>query len=146
MTVQHEANTQDDTNLGPLGSLPVVAAHEFDSWLDRECSSRTTAVKHDHPGDAHDTSTNNPELRLDDREYRFCKAVGDNPLMPSSGYAKLAGMSSKTSVAIRPRLVAEGFIRERMVDPAGRGASTILLELLPAGTEAVNEYQAHVKE
>ena len=78
----------------------------------------------------------------DEREYRFCKAVADHPLQPSSRYRKLAGVSSKTAVKLRQVLVAKGFIREQVVDSGGRGRSTILLELLGAGRAALTEHES----
>ena len=78
----------------------------------------------------------------DEREYRFCKAVEDHPLQPSSRYTKLAGISSKTAVKLRQALVAKGFIREQTVDSGGRGRSTILLEPLEAGRAALAEHES----
>src|SRR5687768_5248233 len=70
---------------------------------------------------------------IDDREYRFCKAVVDNPLQPSSHYPKHVKVSTKTAITLRQRLIDKGFIKERTVDSAHRGRSTILLEASESG-------------
>jgi DNA-binding MarR family transcriptional regulator len=62
-------------------------------------------------------------------------------MRPSSQYAKLACMSSKTAVRVRRRLVDAGYLREHTVDSAGRGRSSILLEVLPAGLERIAQHE-----
>ena len=62
-------------------------------------------------------------------------------MQSSSTYHKLAGMSSKTAKNIRQQLVSKGFIKEHALDSGGRGRSSILLEVLPGGTKAINEQQ-----
>ncbi|MCH8851746.1 MAG: hypothetical protein IID41_03740 [Planctomycetes bacterium] len=109
-----------------LGDIPLVPAIEF-----FESSETGAAV-------AQAASS----LFADQREYRFCKAVMDHPLQPSSRYPKLVGVSSKTAVKMRRALVAKGFIREQIIDSGGRGRSTILLEPLGAGRAALTEHES----
>ncbi len=109
----------------PLGHLPLVRAVEF-------FESGETGVA---------VAPAVSSLFADQREYRFCKAVMDHPLQPSSRYPKFAGVSSKTAVKIRRALVAKGFIREQTVDSGGRGRSTILLEPLEACRTALTEHE-----
>ena len=109
-----------------LGDMPLVPAAEFFE------SSETGAVV---PPLASSSFS-------DEREYRFCKAVADHPLWPSSRYPKLAGVSSKTAVKIRRALVAKSFVRERIVDSGGKGRSTILLEPLEACRTALTEHES----
>jgi hypothetical protein len=78
----------------------------------------------------------------DERECNLLEAVIKAPLQPSSRYPKLAGMSTKTAVILRRRLVERGYLRERTLDTGRRGRSTILLEVLPAGTAAVDMHKS----
>ena len=119
------------TGLGleSLRALPVVPAGEFADW-DKE---ETKTPPH--------TSQEKPSSFSSDREYRFCRAVVSNPMQSSSTYPKLAGISPKSARAIRQQLVTKGLIREHRLDPGRRGRSTILLEPLPAGQEAVNQHK-----
>jgi hypothetical protein len=102
----------------------VVPAQEFfkksDTLASSECDARVAVSPF-----------------LDDREYRFCKAVVDNPLQASSQYPKLVKISTKTAFTIRQRLIDKGFIRERTLDLARRGRSTILLEASESGIAAL---------
>ena len=128
---QHQEHAND---LGPLESLRVTRATEFNDWL----------IDDMPPEDA--TTTNKPVANVaspfgHESEYRLCKAVAQSPLKPSSQYAKLAGMSSKTAIKARRKLVEIGFIYERRVDSSDRGPSTMLLELSPNGLNAVAEYE-----
>ncbi len=109
-----------------LGDIPLVPAVEF--FESGETSAAVAAA------------ASSPFTEL--REYRFCQAVVDHPLQPSSRYPKLTGVSSKATVKIRRALVAKGFIREQIVDSGGRGRSTILLEPLEAGRAALTEHES----
>ncbi len=109
-----------------LGEIPLVRAIEF--FESGETSAAVAAAA--------------SSSFADEREYRFCKAVLDHPLQPSSRYTKLAGVSSKTAVKIRRALAAKGFIREQIVDSSGRGRSTILLEPLEAGRAALAGHES----
>lgn len=75
-----------------------------------------------------------------EREFRFCKAVVEEPMLPSSRYPGLAGMAPKTAQPIRESLVAKGYLREHKIETGRRGRSAICLEPLPAGIAAVAEY------
>lgn len=110
-----------------LSNIPTVYAPEFDTWgLVPEVG--TTARK---------------KLSMFDskQEFLFCKAVAVHPMQASSTYHKLAGISSKTATNVRQQLVSKGFIREHTLDSGDRGRSSILLEVLPKGTKAINEHQ-----
>jgi len=123
------ALTTDATpGLGPLAELPVVCAAEFDTW--------GTESKIELSGQAE------PSTRLfgHEREYRFCRAVVERPMQPSSAYPKLAGISSKYAKHVREQLIRMGYVREHRIDSGARGRSAILLEALPKGIEAVQAY------
>ena len=130
-----KTNPDPTNHLGPLDSLPTCAATEFDGWHKGQEQSA--------PSTGGTSTPERPAMPFEnDREYRLCKQVIQYPLKPSSQYAKLAGISSKTAQPLRQKLVARGFIRERAVDAGKRGPSTILLEALPAGVRAVAQYEA----
>ena len=119
--------------IASLLALPTVPAEEFANWgKDPLEAKRTPAESGLGPFES-------------EREGRFCKAVVDHPLQPSSSYPKIAGISAKTAQPIRRRLVAAGYIREHTVDSGRRGRSTILLEAQQPGIEAVSQYQARAK-
>ena len=119
--------------LESLLALPTIPAEEFADWAreDQEVQTSTAA----------------PESRFfeSDRDYRFCKAVVDHPLQPSSSYPKIARISAKTAQPIRRRLVAVEYLREHTVDSGRRGRSTILLEAQQAGIDAVSQHEARAK-
>jgi hypothetical protein len=106
-----------------------VPALEFADW-DRE---NTEPPQHTLPERSSPFSNQ--------QEYRFCRAVVNSPMQPSSTYPKIAGISPKSAKAIREQLIAKGFIREHRLDPGQRGRSALLLEPLPAGQNAVNQHQ-----
>jgi hypothetical protein len=111
-------NVQYDTD--PLSELPTVYASEFDKW-----------------------GMENLSISLFDsyQEFQYCKAVVDQPMQPSSTYHKLAGISSKSAKQIREQLTAKNYIREHTLDSGRRGRSSILLEALTEGIEAVKKYE-----
>ena len=115
--------------LEQLASLPTVPAEEFSNW-------GPLAVQ----------ATECPKEKISPfasaREYRFCRAVRQNPMRPSSTYSKLAGVSSKAAVSIRRKLVSCGYVREHVVDSGCRGRSAIVLEISPAGEKAVTSYES----
>lgn len=112
-----------------LQALPVIPAAEFFTARSPACPSTASAVQP-------------PDQRLTERQRRFCKALIDHPLLPSSQYPRLLGVSSKTAVQLRRDLVERGMIHERRIDGAGRGRSTILLEISRRGREAVAACEA----
>ncbi len=117
--------------IGPLLRLPVRSAQEFAQW-GRDTQEKDAPWEPDGPLESR-------------REYIFCKAVMENPLQASSTYPKLAGMSSKTALEIRRKLVAGGLIRERVFESGGRGRARLLLEATPAGRAAVERYESRPK-
>ena len=115
-----------------------MRAKEFDGWVEQQQDSK--------PAGQPEPVSEGTALPFDEeREYRLCRRVIDHPLNPSSRYASLAGIKAKTAAVLRRRLVDKGFIRERTVDSNARGRSSILLEALPAGVEAVARYEAQRK-
>ena len=131
MDLSKGANT-DQTDTDASLSIPTVYASEFHNWGQvpevNSPSAPATAPKDESPFDSQ-------------QEYSFCKAVVDHPMQPSSKYPKLAGISPRFGKSARTRLVANGFIREHAVDSGGKGRSLILLEALPDGVKAVQEYE-----
>lgn len=126
--------SNDDLGLEVLVTLPTVPAEGLDDW-DRSESQMPEAP------------TNSvPSPFKSKQEYRLCRAVVDHPLRPSSSYPKLAGISSKTAVPIRRELVARKFIREHKIAKGGRSRIAICLEALPAGKQAISEYEAQKEE
>lgn len=125
MNLKKTAISQEP-NIGTLSNIPTVSAPEFNNW-----------------GYVPEVSSATVKSSIFDSEqgFSFCKAVADNPMQPSSTYPKTAGISSKTAKKVRQQLISKGLIKEHTLDTGGRGRSSILLEALPAGIEAVKEYQ-----
>ena len=122
------ANQESD--IGTLSDIPTVYAPEFDTWgFIPEVS--VSAMK--------------PSMFSSEQEFLFCKAVANHSMQASSTYPKLAGISSKTAKNVRQKLVLRGFIKEHTLDTGGRGRSSILLEALAAGIEAVKKYEEESK-
>jgi hypothetical protein len=116
-------------DLGDLSSLPTVYASEYDNWGNPSILSLP------------EVSEPKEHLFESEQEYHFCKAVVNQPMQASSTYPKLAGISSKTAKKVRDQLVSRIYIREHTLDSGDRGRSSILLEPLPAGVEAVQKYE-----
>jgi hypothetical protein len=114
-------------DIGSLSNLPVVYASEFDNWGFTPEVGVTTTTK--------------LSIFDSEQEFSFCKAVADNPMQASSVYPKLAGISSKTAANVRQKLVSKGLIKEHVLGTRDRGRSSILLETLPAGIQAVQKYE-----
>lgn len=130
MTAGHRRKPKDGLGIEALLALPTLAAEEFAGWgVDHGQSEEPPERRHNSPFDSQ-------------REYRFCKAVADHPLKPSSAYPKLAGMSSKTAQTVRRSLVGKGYIREHTLDTKGRGRSALVLEALAAGQAAVTQHES----
>ena len=129
MNAYKDGNKNANFGLEQLITLPTVRAEEFANWgpllaEGGQCSKQEIS----------------PFASI--QEYRFCKAVDQTGLKSSSTYSKLAGVSSKTAVAVRRKLVASGYIREHLVDSVRRGRSAILLEILTAGKDAIATYES----
>ncbi len=136
MTSHEPHSNRRQTGLGRLESLPVVPALEyFSPPPEGGACDDTGAVAHGGVG-------NTEPAFADEREFRLLKAVIEAPLRPSSRYPKLAGISTKTAVILRRRLVEKGYLRERTLDTGRRGRSTILLEVLPAGMASVDMHKS----
>ena len=118
--------SETQADIGSLKNLPVVYAKEFDKWGEIESIPE--------PADPRES------LFAGDQEFRFCQAVVDQPMQPSSSYSSLAKVSPKSVKQIREQLIFKKYIKEHILDSGGRGRSTILLEPLPAGIEAVQQY------
>jgi hypothetical protein len=119
-------NHQSDMNLLP--DLPIVYASEFDHW----------GIEQDIISSEPSMPTNS--LFDSEQEFRFCQAVVDHPMQPSSTYHKLAGIGPNTVKPIRQRLIHKGYLREHRIHTGRKGRSTLVLEPLPKGIDAVNEY------
>ncbi len=70
---------------------------------------------------------------------RLLRAVVDKPMLRSSEYAKLAGMSPNTANKVRPILIEKGLIREQKLESGRRGRAAILLEPLEAAKQLLAE-------
>jgi hypothetical protein len=116
-------------DLGDLSSLPTVYASEFDGWGNPSILSLP------------EVSEPKKHLFENEQEYHFCKAVVNQPMQASSSYPKLAGISSKNAKKVRDQLVSRAYIREHTFDSGDRGRSSILLEPLPVGIQAVQKYE-----
>lgn len=81
-----------------------------------------------------------PGGEMDESEYRLARVIQLNPCRPSARYAKLAGMSSKTAVKARRRLIEKGLVLERKEERSGRGGRSLLLELTSEGVRALHAY------
>lgn len=119
----------EQVDIGTLSDLPTVYASEFDNWGNQDVLN------------LQDTSSPQKQLFESKQEYHFCKAVVNQPMQPSSVYPKLAGISSKSAKKVREQLVSRAYIREHTFDSGDRGRSSILLEALPTGIEAIQKYQ-----
>ena len=104
--------------LGPLANLPSVIASEFADWEPEWFRAQSAK------GTAPSSSGSHPSPV----EMRYLQAVVSCPGQPSSVYAKLAGISARKALQVRKRLVELGCIREHVVNAAGRGRPSILLE------------------
>ena len=119
----------DISDTDPLAELPTVYASEFDKWgREYEATSSQAFVQKE-------------SVFASSQEYQFCKAVADHPMQQSSTYPKLARISPKSAKQVRTQLVLKNYIREHTLDPGGRGRSSLLLEALPAGIEAIGKYE-----
>ena len=120
---KHRNNNHRD--LGILDSLTTKPAAEFAAW-----SSEL---------EPEPVASSSPFAK--DQDYRFCRAVADQPLQPSSVYPKSAGVSPKDAVAIRQRLMEAGYLRSRQLDTGRRGRSSLLLEITDAGRQALAAHE-----
>lgn len=112
-------------SLKPLEALPTLAATEYAHWTPHHLVELTTPPP------------NKPTL--DEAAIRFLRAVLDHPGKPSSGYARLAGLSGARAAAIREDLVTRGYLRQHKVATGVRGRVALVLEPLPPAQEILNQ-------
>ncbi|MCP4377993.1 MAG: hypothetical protein GY794_17690, partial [bacterium] len=130
------AKRQADTHSDADSSLNIstVYASEFHRWgMAPEIGSSSACEAA--------VTQSGENLFNSPQEYQFCKAVVETPMQASSKYPKLAGIRQKSAKPIRDQLVARKYIRPHVLDSGGKGRSSILLEPLPAGVEAVGKYE-----
>jgi hypothetical protein len=162
-------NQSYEPPLGPLAALPVEAANIPPHWsiFDeadgcRQASSSPTASARDEreqPASQqraptvvasakagglkanHDQvrPTDAPPEAIEDAERRLLLAVLRHPLLPSSRYPKLAGMSTRRTVDARGKLVGKGFLRVREIDASSAGRTSLLLEITPTGRTVLEQ-------
>jgi hypothetical protein len=82
--------------------------------------------------------------QLTDSELRLIEAIVGHPMLPSSQYVKLAKISPNTLKKLRPVLIEKSFIREHILDSAGKGRSKRVWEPLEAATRLVEELRSGV--
>jgi len=122
----------DDQGLGSLDNLPVIPAEEFADWGTSESPSAPHTVSGPPPS---------PTSLQSEQEYKFLKAVVDQPMQPSSAYRKLAGIKAELVRPIRQRLLQCGHIRTHVMNIGQRSRTALLLEALPTGKTAVSHYE-----
>lgn len=128
--------TDDARGMRTLLSLPTEVASEFVRWTSSGTVGRGSA--------ATETATT-PDPTLTDGELRFLTAVIANPPLPSSGYAKLAGIGTHQAIAVRKHLIAHGYLKEHRINLSGRGRGSIVLEPTAKAVAAVG-HQSRDKE
>ena len=117
-----------DADLGALADLPSEVASEFIDWAPPWFRPPTT------PG----TGPVKAGSALSEAERRYLQAVISSPGQTSSAYPPLAGMSARKALEARKHLVDLGYIREHVVNTAGRGRPSIVLEPTDQAQEAIN--------
>ena len=132
MTKRNDKN--NEFGLESLLALPTVPDSEFSRW-------DSDKFELDLPQSPRKSSLFSSKLG-----YRFCRAVVQQPMQPTSTYPKLAGISSKSARELRLQLIAMGFIREHKMNTSARGRASVLLEALPAGIDAVKQYELDGKK
>ncbi|MDI6450498.1 hypothetical protein [Anaerobaca lacustris] len=121
------SDQQADASLRTLVTGPVVRATDIVADDDSVESSASGAVQ--------DPCTNS----LPASALRFLRAVLANPMLRSSEYAKLAGVSPNTAAKVRAVLIEQGLIREHKLESGARGRAAILLEPLEAAKRLLAE-------
>ena len=124
-------STNGSSTMDVTLDIPTVPATEFSDWgKTPEIHSSFAAV-----------ATAKKNLFDSPQEYQFCKAVIENPMQPSSKYPRLAGIKQNSAKQIREKLILKKYISQYSVDANGKGRSSMLLEPLPKGVEAVRKYE-----
>ena len=101
--------------------------------MEIESSPGMDSVDQSNPGGSPD---------LGPTERRVLIVIVKNPMLPSSKYPKLAGISPNTWQKIRSHFVEKGWIRQHRLQTGNRGRSTVLIEPLDAGIQLVNKFQS----
>ena len=124
MTTPHEGTS----GLTELLSLPTQRAEEFVNWTPEPEEPEPGPMVHRHG-----------VVGLGTAEMSFLRAVIDNPGLPSSRYAKLAGIGTHQAIAVRKRLVEQGLLLEHRVSTGARGRASNVLEPSPEAVEILAE-------
>ena len=107
-----------DADLGTLADLPSVIASEFVDWSPPWLQAQFAKAANCSPG----------RLHLSQADTCYLQAVVSCPGQPSNVYAKLAAINARKALQVRKHLVDLGFIRQHVVNAAGRGRPSIVLE------------------
>ena len=121
------SDKQADASLEALSSL-VVDPVEFTNW------SSVGSV--DDVDSNPSVNTEQAQFNLTGSQLRLLKAIVENPMLPSSSYVKLAGISPNTLRKLRPILIEKGFIKENLID-SDRGRSKRIWQPLELAKRAV---------
>ena len=122
-TRQIITDSEADRTVEYLQTGSVVPAQGFSEWK-IGCRNRN--------------SSSNIDNGLTSSELNIVKAVVENPMLPSSDYVKLAGVSPNTLRKARPVLLEKGYIKEHLISNK-RGRSTRLWEPLEQAKKLVAE-------
>ena len=126
------SDIEADKSLEALGDLDVESV-EFSDW---------SAVPRVRVSGSKDSGTSADQLS--DSELRLIEAVVCHPMLASSQYVKLAKISPNTLKKLRPVLIEKGFIREHVLDSAGKGRSKRVWEPLETAKQLVEELRSGV--
>ncbi len=121
------SDQQADASLQTLVTGPVVRATDIAEDSDSR-ELRCGGVPGSSPADS-----------LSPTALRLLRAVVEKPMLRSSEYAKLAGMSPNAAGKVRPVLIEKGLIREHKLESSKRGRAAILLEALEAAKKLLAE-------
>ena len=122
-------DVEADESLKALAGLKVEPV-EFSDW------SATSRIDVND-----DTGKQTKEMdQLSLSEFKLLEAIINNPMLPSSHYVKLAGISPNTLRKLRPVLIKKGFIKEHELQTSSRGRTKRIWEPLEAAKQAVAAY------
>lgn len=130
----HVTQREVDESRACLADLPLERADEYTRWEPWPAS-----VVPARPITKEETTGGTSKVALTDAERRFLQAVVDQPGLPSSRYAKLAGISPKAVTAIRNRLVELDLTREHTVAQSRTGRPAVVIEPLEAARAALRQ-------
>ena len=115
--------------LDHLCLTPVPVASD---WADEPQSQKPSQAPAPTPSGA-------PQPHLTAAEHRLVHAVVEAPMRRSTEYVKLARMSPNKLQTTRSSLIERGFIREHLLESAGRGRPAKVLEPLEPAMQLVRE-------